>query len=326
MEPTVDPSAALAVAPAVPPAAAPAGVPATSAFDRLQARRLLLWLVAATLIVAVAVVGTARVAAGPGDSVAIDERLVSMLTTLAGALVVVALARHARLDWRRVFGSWPTSDQLPLVLVIVPVALLTFGMTLAVYIPLSYVAPGLVRRLILEPRSLFEVTTVAQWALLMLVGAVAAPMGEEVLFRGLLMQRWARRWGTMTGVVASSALFALLHEEWVGHFAFGVALCALYLRTRRLWVPMLAHALNNAIFLAPQLGHALHHTREPVQTLADFRGDAPWIAPLLAAAALTGWLYLRWWWTPGQLSQVLRGPTPYEHHAAAMKGEPDPRS
>jgi membrane protease YdiL (CAAX protease family) len=111
-----------------------------------------------------------------------------------------------------------------------------------ILLPLSYAAPGFVERFFFTSQPIFVVRSFPQLALLLVIGGVIAPITEEALFRGILMQRWARRWGTLNGVLASSALFALLHQEWLGRFAAGVLLSALYLRTRRLWAPIVAHA------------------------------------------------------------------------------------
>jgi membrane protease YdiL (CAAX protease family) len=285
---------------------APVEEPGRDAFDRLRARVVLG--IAALLL-------TARVGVGPTDRGILDERVLGTACYACIGLVIALLARRARLDWARVFGGPVTADMGPLALVMVPVAILTVGASLVVYIPLSYLAPGFVTRLMLDPNALTDVTSLGQWLMLMLAGVVAAPIVEEVLFRGILMQRWARRWGTTTGVVASSALFAIGHEEWIGHFLFGAALALLYLRTRSLWLPIAAHALNNGVALLTTLPRAIAHSHEPTQTLADFRSDAVWIVPLLAAGILTGWVYVAKFWPHGAIRRALGGTIPYDANA-----------
>jgi uncharacterized protein len=283
----------------------------TSPFARLTARRIILWVILATTVATVAAIGIGRSVGGAEFDPSGDERATAILTSLATVLVIAVLARRSGLDWRRLLGPPVTREMLPLALILVPVALLTFAAALATYIPLSYLSPRFVTWL-LEPRTLFEAKSFGQWILLMIAGAVGAPIMEEILFRGILLQRWAFKWGTTTGVVASSALFAMLHQEWVGHFLFGVALSLLYLRTRSLWLPMVAHAANNFVFLLPSLRQALDGTPEKAQTIPELRAEGLWIAPLLVAGLVLGWLYLRRYWAPGQLAAVLRGPVPYE--------------
>ena len=99
---------------------------------------------------------------------------------------------------------------------------------------------------------------------LALFGVLIAPAYEELLFRRVLFGRlWAagRPW---LGVALSSATFALMHEIpgttgnswqatgvlWLTYGFMGAAFALVYWRTRTLWAPIAAHALNNAVALA----------------------------------------------------------------------------
>jgi membrane protease YdiL (CAAX protease family) len=242
----------------------------------------------------------------------VDVRVMAILATLSKVSVLILCARGAGLDWRRLFGGAPGRESLPLLTVVAPLILLTFGAVFVVFLPLSYPWPHFVEQHLLAPNRFFEPTTVGQWVALVIGGCVLAPIFEEVFFRGILMHRWARRWGTPTGVVASSVLFALLHDEWIGKFIFGVAMCALYLRTRRLWVSIAAHAINNALFIVPSLSDVLAHRKAEPETLAQFRAQW-WIGALsLAAGLVLLRVYVRRLWPNGQMRAVLTGPVPYE--------------
>jgi uncharacterized protein len=300
---------------------------AASPFDRLRAR----WLVVQFLVLMGAALWlydrVGRLAAGSrGQGPGIDARLGAVLTYCALGLVLLVRGRFARLSWRGLFGRWPTREELPLLAVIVPVDLLTLGATMAVFIPLSYVAPGLVERLVLGPSELLDAHTFGQWLNVVFVAAVAAPFVEELFFRGILLHRWARRWGTWPAVAASSALFAVLHGEWIGHFLFGVAMCALYLRTRTLWLPILAHATSNLAIALTGLPDALKHAPTERETLQSMRADWPFgLLALVAGAVLLVW-YLRRWWSDGRLRATLAGPLPYDIYAASATVPPDSTS
>lgn len=82
-------------------------------------------------------------------------------------------------------------------------------------------------------------------------GAVAVPIFEEFLFRGVLY-RWMRgRWGTSTATLASSVVFALAHPPGTGGmlqiFVVALLLAWLFERSGSLWPSMALHGCNNAI-------------------------------------------------------------------------------
>ena len=255
-----------------------------------------------------------------------NERLGAVLMYCTLALVLLVRGGFARLNWRGLFGRFPTRRELPLLAVVVPVDLLTLGATMAVFIPLSYVAPHFVQRFVLEPSAMLDARSIPEWLGVVFVACVAAPIVEELFFRGILLHRWARRWGTAPAVFASSALFAVLHGEWIGHFLFGVAMCALYLRTRALWLPILAHALSNFAIALAGLPDALHPVAAEPDTLASLRAQWPLgVLSLVGGAALLVW-YLRRWWPGTELRAALTGPLPYDVYAASATGSPDSTS
>ncbi|MDB4885224.1 MAG: hypothetical protein JWN79_662 [Gemmatimonadetes bacterium] len=93
---------------------------------------------------------------------------------------------------------------------------------------------------------------------------------------------------------------------------FGVAMSLLYLRTRKLWVPIAAHALNNFAFIAPSLGDILHPSPAAPETVATLRAQLPKALPLLVATLATFWLWRRYVWGRVSMRGLLAGPTPYE--------------
>jgi membrane protease YdiL (CAAX protease family) len=295
----------------------------SSPFDRLRVRGLLTQIV--LLCAAEAIVFNlvrprgARITSG-------ETRLSALIVYCSVLLVLIVRGRAAGLRWPWLLGDPPTRQLVPLLSVVAPVALVTLGAAVAVYIPLSYVAPDLVRRLLLEGNALTDARTVGEWLQVVAIGAIAAPIVEELFFRGFLLSRWSRRWGTPTGVVASSALFAVLHGEWLGHFVFGVAMAALYLRTRRLWMPIAAHAINNGVIALFNLSDILRHAPPDTTTLEQLRGEWPIGAAALVAGAWLFWWYLGRFWPVGSLRAVLSGPVPYDVQAALGTAPPDSTS
>jgi len=81
---------------------------------------------------------------------------------------------------------------------------------------------------------------------------VIAPWAEEIFFRGYVQRLVEGRLGAVAGLGLSAALFAAIHWNPSGlplYFAIGLVLGLLYNASRRLWVPMVAHAVHNALVL-----------------------------------------------------------------------------
>jgi membrane protease YdiL (CAAX protease family) len=90
--------------------------------------------------------------------------------------------------------------------------------------------------------------------------AVAAPIGEELFFRGYAQTRLVERFGRRVGIVSATALFALLHLDPMhvaGTFAIGAVLAWVTERTGSVRAAIFAHAVNNGLFvLSAQTTHA----------------------------------------------------------------------
>ena len=82
---------------------------------------------------------------------------------------------------------------------------------------------------------------------------VAAPLFEELLFRGLIQNgvtRLTRQ--PWFGILVASILFAIIHPWWTipPIFVLSVLLGYVYHRTQNLWAATLMHALFNAFAMA----------------------------------------------------------------------------
>lgn len=79
---------------------------------------------------------------------------------------------------------------------------------------------------------------------------LAAPLGEELFFRGFAFPALSKSWGLVAGVLVSGALFSLLHMDpvgFVGLMEIGILLAALRHWSGSLWAAVLGHAVNNGI-------------------------------------------------------------------------------
>ncbi|GAB3237211.1 hypothetical protein GCM10027346_28500 [Hymenobacter seoulensis] len=89
-----------------------------------------------------------------------------------------------------------------------------------------------------------------------LVGVVAVPILEEVLFRGVILQALLRAYRPWVAIGQSALLFGIIHfnpAQSLGTALIGVVLGWLYYRTRSLWLCISIHALNNLLAFASMI-------------------------------------------------------------------------
>ena len=87
---------------------------------------------------------------------------------------------------------------------------------------------------------------------LFLVGAVIAPLVEEIFFRGFLFQGFRQRYGWMPAIFLSSAIFGAAHLDpvsFIPTFVLGCILAYMYHRSNSLWPGILFHAAINSVSL-----------------------------------------------------------------------------
>jgi membrane protease YdiL (CAAX protease family) len=80
--------------------------------------------------------------------------------------------------------------------------------------------------------------------------AVIPALGEELLFRGVIQRLFGElTQNRHTSIILTAVLFSALHMQFFGfvpRFMLGVAFGYLLLWSGNLWLPILAHFVNNA--------------------------------------------------------------------------------
>lgn len=85
--------------------------------------------------------------------------------------------------------------------------------------------------------------------------ALVVPVMEELFWRSFL-QRWVQQHDFLAlkpaqiglkALLIASALFAVEHMQWLAGLIAGLAYGWLYIRTRNLWAPIIAHAVTNGV-------------------------------------------------------------------------------
>ncbi len=80
--------------------------------------------------------------------------------------------------------------------------------------------------------------------------AVVAPLFEELLCRGVILESIRRKRGALMACFVSALIFGLMHFEArssLNAFVIGILLGYLYLRTNSIFAPMLLHSVNNIL-------------------------------------------------------------------------------
>jgi len=135
-------------------------------------------------------------------------------------------------------------------------------------------------------------------ALQAVIVVLLAPLAEELLFRGVLLHRFGRRFGLGRGMVIASALFGVLHMNPIAITVFGVLLSVLYLRSRSLWATTLAHAINNAVPLVMlSLSSGSERAGPPAAEELSTMANGVWMGLALLVVTtvlLVSWLRPRW--------------------------------
>jgi membrane protease YdiL (CAAX protease family) len=176
------------------------------------------------------------------------------------------------------------------------------------------------------PRLRHEPATVAFQAAAGLLGAVIVGVGEEALFRGVLLRRFMADMGRITGILLSTTIYAVVHAlrpggskeaypmagidrtvglfaplaepgvlpSIIGLFGLGLLLTAARLRGNSLWLPIGIHAAYVAVFRVGRL--LLEIRKQPVWLIGPgwppLIGGAAGLLALIVTAALL-WLALR---------------------------------
>jgi exosortase E/protease (VPEID-CTERM system) len=129
----------------------------------------------------------------------------------------------------------------------------------AIWLGLAQVMPA---RDALDPRAVvagWPTAVAALWLAVWVVGfVVVTPLAEELAFRGYLMrrlisadfQRVPPGRFTWLSFLISSAVFGVLHGQWVAGTLAGMAYAAVVYRTGRLRDAVVAHAVTNGLLAA----------------------------------------------------------------------------
>ena len=145
----------------------------------------------------------------------------------------------------------------------------------------------------------------------LLVMGILAPLVEELVFRGLLYRAWEAQWGWIPAMLASSALFAAYHPNFIPAFIGGILYVCVYRRTGSIWAPISVHVAFNVLLWYPLLDQFIFY--RSLEAPGDLQSWEPHFAALLVTlVAVPAYMALaRYRWiAPEPFPPVGDGPLP----------------
>lgn len=197
-------------------------------------------------------------ATGHGDT-AQPQQPIWVLVVAATALWVPFMAMLGLLSVRLGTGSWSTDFGLRFRLIDLlglPIGVLSqLVLVNLVHWPLRMLFPGTFDAANIEERAreLYERAEGLWLVALVIVVVMAAPLVEELVYRGFVQNTLRSRVDDMVALVVTAVWFTVIHlrpVEYPGLFAFALVLGTCFHLTKRIGMPVLAHLAFNATGLA----------------------------------------------------------------------------
>jgi membrane protease YdiL (CAAX protease family) len=142
-----------------------------------------------------------------------------------------------------------------------------------------------------------QINSVMQFIYAMVMIAVLPALGEELLFRGILQRifsEWSRN--KHTGVWATAILFSAMHMQFYGfvpRMLLGVMLGYLYFWSGSLWLPILAHFINNGAAVIATYLYRQHSISVNPDTIGTEQDYLSLLISVVLTAALLWFIYRR---------------------------------
>jgi len=135
--------------------------------------------------------------------------------------------------------------------------LIVSGLFLIIFTPFYYCAVLVENKLILQffTSNYYNFDyTAFEYNLTLLVNnillfIIIGPIIEEIFWRGIIIHKYANKFGIKRTIVISSIIFSIIHLQknyFIALFAFSIVLSILYLIARSLLVTFFCHAIYNA--------------------------------------------------------------------------------
>jgi membrane protease YdiL (CAAX protease family) len=167
------------------------------------------------------------------------------VTVVGNGLVFIFLLTYKRMSYRSLFHPATHTVVGTLSKLWLPIALIVPGMVL-----LTSVLNGVVMWLVPMSNNDLEAFSdmVSIGAIPIFFSCIAAPLLEEMLFRGIILRSFLQQYSRLHAILWSSAIFGLAHlnpYQFFTALVLGIVLGWLYERTSSLWPSIYLHGAFN---------------------------------------------------------------------------------
>ncbi|MEY2427602.1 MAG: protease family protein [Verrucomicrobiota bacterium] len=196
--------------------------------------------------------------AGPMPAgISVEQMLIATLSFQGATILLVGLLlREHQVSWSEAFGFTNRAPHAVLL------GLIALGLALPVLLGMQWMIVELMQRIPhfpvkpVEQQAVQTLRIATSWVDRLALGAVTillVPVGEEMLFRGVLYP-WIKQSGfPRLAVWGTSLVFAAIHQNMVAFLpllVLALLFTGLYERTNNLLAPISAHAAFNAVNFA----------------------------------------------------------------------------
>lgn len=122
--------------------------------------------------------------------------------------------------------------------------MIRYGMLDEILNRLPYLIP---EEMVKMMESMFNNTS---WAVLFVQTVIIAPVFEEVMYRGIILNGMLKKYNPKKAIIVSALIFGLVHlnlPQGINAFVVGILFATVYYYTRSLYICMFMHAVNNFI-------------------------------------------------------------------------------
>jgi uncharacterized protein len=277
-------------------------------FFYIQTRKLFLWFILIVFFLSIQSLLINWLTAGAifnniQDLDFADPIYENLFDLISITIILFALDRQAtirKINTKQIIGKLPKSYQwLPFIVIIIFKLIFTQGSYRISYYLSSFIAPQWVETNLTT--NIF--TEVSESSIpffcfaLSFVDIFANEFLYLLVFEGIILHRWAIKWGNAKSILAISLLYGFLgYENFINSFITGIILCLLYIKSRTLITPMIFRSVSILISLIVESYYFFIIQSNSNSLLEQLRSEVNLGMILLAISTpyIIWWIYKNW--------------------------------